>query len=61
LSQCIEVNPEFSRFKTPILFRLDEIGISVRYTDMEQDPGRDEAKKFLKLATEIEEFVVHKL
>ena len=52
LMECIAIRGDFIRFRTDVFYRLDEIGVSVRYTDIEDDPGREETVKFVSLASE---------
>jgi len=52
---------KFLKLKTDIVFRLDEIGVSIRYTDIEDDPLPEEASEFCKYARKVFNFIKKKI
>lgn len=61
LDSCIEIDSSFELFRKNIFADLDDIGMSVRYDDIQNDPGEKEAFEFIELAKEIKDFVEEKL
>ena len=61
LAECIDIDGSFLELKTEIVFRLDEIGVSIRYTDIEDDPLPEEASEFYKYARKVFNFIKKKI
>ncbi|NPV01499.1 MAG: HEPN domain-containing protein [Brevinematales bacterium] len=61
LAECIDIDESFIEFKTGIVYRLDEIGVSIRYTDIEDDPSPEEASEFCKYAKKVYIFIKKKI
>ncbi len=61
LKKCTEIDSSFSVFIVASTANLNDIGMSVRYDDIENDPTKEEAFRYLELAREIREFVLKKL
>ncbi len=58
--KCAEIDSGFSIFIIASTSNLNDIGMSVRYDDIENDPTKEEAFRYLELAREIKEFVIKK-
>lgn len=61
LIQCESLDPSFSVFRSPVIEKLDAIGVSVRYNDITLDPTPDEASAFSELAGQIYRHVSGKI
>ena len=61
LEECKKIDTGFKNFSFDLVSDINEIGMSVRYDDIENDPKQKEAFLYLELAREIFEFVNLKL
>jgi HEPN domain-containing protein len=61
IEKCSELDSEFSSFSKDLFADVNDIGMSVRYDDIENDPKIDEAFRYLEFTREIYEFVNKKL
>lgn len=61
LEECKKIDTEFENFSLELISDINEVGMSVRYQDIEDDPKQKEAFMFLELARELNEFVNKKI
>ena len=48
--QCLETDDEFNKLNLEVLYRIDDVGMSVRYSDIDPDPGIEEIPSFFETA-----------
>ena len=61
IQDCTTIDQDFQSFLTSNIVELNEIGMSVRYDDIQNDPNKEDAFEYMELASEISEFVLKKL
>lgn len=61
IEKCSELDSEFTTFSKDVFADVNDVGMSVRYEDIENDPKEDEAFRYLEFAREIYSFVKQKL
>ncbi len=61
INECINLDKEFEKFLTKEFYQLDDIGMSVRYSDIICDPSQEETSSYISLTENMRTFIKLKL